>query len=389
MNHSILGDLAPAEFLENYWQQQPLLIRNALPNFESPLTPNELAGLACEPDVHSRMILEQGGEYPWELREGPFDPEIFTQLPESHWTLLVQEVDRLIPEVHDLLETVHFLPRWRIDDIMISYAPEHGNVGAHVDNYDVFLLQGYGQREWNINQDPVPPESETLIEDLDVRILTDFTADATWVLEPGDVLYLPPRIPHHGIALNDCMTYSIGCRAATHRQLLLGWMEYLAGTLDENKRYSDPDLSPRESPGRITSEDLNRVRSVIDEMIDRDDELERWFGEFVTEPSRGGTSMPPRTGLSPEELANRIRGGEDLRRSEAGRFSYVDDPPGGPLLFVDGSTYEIDSKWRAIARLLGDRTILPADDLKPHIEHEGCLDLLTVLYNEGHVYFPR
>ncbi len=388
MYGNLLGNLAPAEFLARYWQKKPLLIRNALPGFESPLSPNELAGLACEPDVQSRMILEEGGEYAWELREGPFEAETFMELPESHWTLLVQEVDRLIPEVHDLLETVQFLPHWRIDDIMISYAPEHGNVGAHVDNYDVFLLQGYGQREWNISRTPVPPEEEEWIEDLDVRILSDFTADRTWELNPGDVLYLPPRIPHHGIALNDCMTYSIGCRAATHRKLLLGWMEYLAGTLDENTRYSDSDLSPRKNPGRITSEDIGRVRSIIDKMIDSSDELDRWFGEFVTQPSRGGTSMPPQTELSPNELARRIRGGDDLRRSEASRFSYIDQGPGRQLLFVDGSTYEVDAKWAELARLSSDHSTLPANDLEPLIDHRGCLDLLTALYNRGHVYFP-
>lgn len=388
MYGTLLGDLTPAEFLADYWQKKPLLIRNALPEFESPLTPNELAGLACEPEVHSRIILEEGGDHPWELREGPFEPEAFTKLPETHWTLLVHEVDRLIPEVHQLLETVQFLPRWRIDDIMISYAPEHGNVGAHVDNYDVFLLQGVGQRRWKINHDPIPPEDESWIEERDVRILSDFTADATWILNPGDVLYLPPRIPHHGIALGDCMTYSIGCRAASHRKLLLGWMEYLAESLDEKNRYSDPGLSPRSSPGRITSDDLQRVRSILDEIIGGRNELDRWFGELVTEPSRGGTSMPPEVELPPDELAGRIRRGADLRRSEASRFSYVDKPSERSILFVDGSSYSVPAEWSSITQLLSDRVTLPSEDLEPLLEYPPCVELLTTLYNGGHVYFP-
>ena len=142
----MLGDHSPATFLDTYWQTQPLLVRDALPDFRSPLSPQELAGLACEDGVESRIILEEGGEYPWELRQGPFASEDFLDLPETHWTLLVQEVDRLIPEVATLLDHFRFLPDWRLDDVMVSYAPRHGTVGPHVDNYDVFLLQGAGRR---------------------------------------------------------------------------------------------------------------------------------------------------------------------------------------------------------------------------------------------------
>jgi 50S ribosomal protein L16 3-hydroxylase len=234
----------------------------------------------------------------------------------------------------------------------------------------------------------VAPEDESWIDDRDVRILSEFTPDETWTLNPGDVLYLPPRIPHHGIARNDCMTYSIGCRAATHRQLLLGWMEYLSGTLDPNRRYSDPDLSPRTSPGRITSDDLERIRSIIDNMLDHRNELERWFGEFVTEPSRGGTSMPPERELSPKDVASRIREGAGLRRSEASRFSYFDEPTGEPLLFVDGSSYTMPPGRADLAQLLSDHASLSSDQLRPFLQHPKCVKLLASLYNEGHLYFP-
>jgi len=129
---TLLGDRSPTEFLDTYWQKRPLVVRDALPDFESPLTPNELAGLACEEGVESRLILEEGGDYPWQLKHGPFEQDDFLTLPETHWTVLVQEVDRLIPEVGALLDRFRFLPDWRIDDVMVSYAPTHGTVGpAH------------------------------------------------------------------------------------------------------------------------------------------------------------------------------------------------------------------------------------------------------------------
>lgn len=388
MSSNLLGSYTPAEFLDEYWQQKPLLIRQGLAGFESPLTPNELAGLACEPDVHSRLILEEGGEYPWELRKGPFDTDMFLELPETHWSLLVQEVDRLVPAVHDLLERVSFLPRWRIDDIMVSYAPARGSVGAHVDNYDVFLLQGYGHRRWEINSRPLPPEEESLVEGLDVQILSDFDPDNSWVLEPGDVLYLPPRIPHYGVAVDDCMTYSIGFRAPTHREMVLGYLEHLVDVVSDDERYSDQDIEPRAHPGRITSEDLQRVYTVLDRITGDRDATRRWFGESVTRPSRGGSSPLPETKISVDVLTDRIRSGEILRRSEASRFSYLEDASGRMLLFVNGTTYETDPAWARVAELLGDRATFTDHDLASFLEREDCAELLTTLYNEGHLYFP-
>ncbi|MFB6273326.1 MAG: cupin domain-containing protein, partial [Salinibacter sp.] len=245
---AVLGDRSPADFLDTYWQTRPLVVRDALPNFRSPLSPEELAGLACEEDVESRIVLEEGGEHPWELRHGPFLSEDFLELPETHWTLLVQEVDRLIPEVGALLDHFRFLPDWRLDDVMVSYAPTHGTVGPHVDNYDVFLLQGAGHRRWKIGTAPV--EDDEIVPGLDVRILADFEADEEFVLGPGDLLYLPPRVAHYGVSTDDaCMTYSIGFRAPRHQDLVANFLQHAVDTIDPDARYSDPDLTPVDHPG--------------------------------------------------------------------------------------------------------------------------------------------
>ena len=378
---TLLGSRSPAEFLDTYWQKKPLVIRGALPDFESPLAPEELAGLACEEGVTSRLILEQGGEYPWQLKEGPFEEADFLSLPKTHWTVLVQEVDRLIPEVGALLEHFRFIPRWRIDDIMVSYAPTHGNVGAHIDNYDVFLLQGLGEREWQIGHTPV--DNETIVPDRDVRMLADFTPDETVVLEPGDMLYLPPRIAHHGIAQDDCMTYSIGFRAPSHRRLIGDFVSDMLEAIDPNARYADPDLTPPEHTGAIRPEARERVRTILRSLIRDDAAIDRWFGRYITEPSRGRMAFPPEEPFAPDELADALHGGAVLRHGAASRLAFMTHDDGTVSLFADGNARRLPADLAFAGPLLTDRAVVPADALAPHLNHTAFMRLLTELVNAG------
>lgn len=379
---TLLGGRSPAEFLEEYWQKKPLVIRGALPDFTSPLAPEELAGLACETDVTSRLILEKGGDYPWQLKEGPFDEEDFLTLPETHWTVLVQEVDRLIPEVGALLEYFRFIPRWRIDDIMVSYAPTHGNVGPHIDNYDVFLLQGLGRREWQIGHAPV--EDETIAPNRDVRMLADFTPDETVVLEPGDMLYLPPRIAHHGIALDDdCMTYSIGFRAPSHRRLIGDFVSDMLDTVDPDARYSDPDLTPTDHPGAIRPAARERVRTILRSLVDDDEAVDRWFGRYITEPTRGHVAIPLEERVAAQEVADRIQAGAALRHGPVSRLSYLTCDNGSARLFVDGEERPLPAGLAFSAPLLADARTIPAEALQPHLDDEAFVQLLTEMVNGG------
>lgn len=213
----LLGGLSAAQFLREYWQKQPLLIRKAMPHWRDPLSPEELAGLACEPGVEARLVLQRAGVGPWSVRHGPFSEADFLTLPETHWTLLVQDAEKQAPALlGDFLEPFRFIPDWRCDDLMISYAPTDGSVGPHWDQYDVFLLQGKGRRRWQISTQPLQPDN--LLPDTELRILCDFTPEQEWLLEPGDMLYLPPRVAHHGVAVEPCLTYSIGWRAPAYRE---------------------------------------------------------------------------------------------------------------------------------------------------------------------------
>ena len=255
------------DFVSRYWQKRPCLLRGAFAEFESPLSPEELAGLACEDGVHSRLVLERGGASPWQVRYGPFEERDFLDLPESHYSLLVSECEKWLPELADLLDQFRFIPDWRIDDLMVSYAPRGGSVGAHVDEYDVFLLQAMGRRRWRYTTGR--PAASRLVEGLELALLEEFSPDHEAVLEPGDMLYLPPGIAHHGVALEPCMTYSIGFRAPTASSLL----ESLALECERGggpgHRYRDPDLELDRDPAEITAREIESLRALASEMLDR------------------------------------------------------------------------------------------------------------------------
>lgn len=259
-------------FLGEYWQRKPLLIRQALPDLDPLLSPEELAGLACEPDVHSRLVMERGGDKPWQLRYGPFSESAFTSLPASHYSLLVSECEKWIPSLRDLLASFDFIPRWRIDDLMISYAPEQGSVGPHTDEYDVFLIQAAGTRRWSIQTEA--ESSPELIPDLDLAIMQNFDPDQAWDLEPGDMLYLPPHIPHHGVAVGDgCMTWSVGFRAPALGDIVDSFMLEADRRGLTGQRYHDVELRAIRHPAEITQRDVDQFRAMLYRMLDQADQI--------------------------------------------------------------------------------------------------------------------
>jgi 50S ribosomal protein L16 3-hydroxylase len=256
------------DFLANYWQKKPVLLRQAIPGLSSVLSPEELAGLACEEGVHSRLVIEKDADTPWKLRYGPFKDEDFTSLPLSHYSLLVSECEKWLPELQQLVDLFNFIPKWRMDDLMISYAPESGSVGPHIDEYDVFLIQAAGQRHWSIaNEAPLDP---ALIPDLDLAIMQEFEPDREWVLEAGDILYLPPKIAHHGVAVGDgCMTYSMGFRAPSAGDIMDSFLLEASERKLTDQRYSDVPLDRNRNPAEITGEDVSHFRSMIQSLLDQ------------------------------------------------------------------------------------------------------------------------
>lgn len=377
----LLGGITAREFLRDYWQKKPLLIRQAIPDFESPIDADELAGLALEEEVESRLVIEHG-ERPWELRRGPFAEDAFSTLPEREWTLLVQAVDQFVPEVAELLEQFRFLPSWRIDDVMISFAAPGGSVGPHFDNYDVFLLQAQGKRNWKIGQ--MCSSESPLLQHADLRILAEFEESAEWVLEPGDMLYLPPRLAHFGIAEDDCMTYSVGFRAPSAAEVLTHFTDFLSQYLTDEERYTDADAQPVSDPHQIQTDALDRLKSLLAEHMSDERMLLTWFGQFMTEPRY--PELVAGEELGEDDFISALQDGAILVRNPSARMAWseVDDDV---LLFASGQSRYLPGKLRELLKLICAADALHAENLGPWLADEGGRDLLCELVKQGSLGF--
>ena len=273
--------MPPAKFLREYWQKRPLLIRNAFAAFETPLMPEDLAGLACEDGVLARIVEHDRARDAWALRTGPFDEAMFPAMPDHDWTLLVQDVDKWDADVRALLAHFAFLPRWRMDDIMVSFAAPGGSVGPHIDQYDVFLLQAHGQRRWQIDASPNPDTS--FRDDAEIKLLRRFNASHDWLLGPGDMLYLPPGVPHNGVAEDACLTISVGMRAPSAAELLDEYVAALTVDADDGLRYADPDLAVPADPFEIDAAAMQRVVAALNALrMSGPEALADWFGRYIT-----------------------------------------------------------------------------------------------------------
>lgn len=374
---ALLGGLDPAGFLRDYWQRRPLLVRQAMPDLASPLSPDELAGLALEPEIPSRLVLEHGAT-PWEVRYGPFTEQDFAALPPTHWSLLVTDLEKFVPELGSLVEPFRFIPDWRIDDLMISYAPPQGSVGPHTDAYDVFLLQLHGHRRWQIDTRPVAADNR--LPDIPLSIMREFEAEQEWVLAPGDMLYLPPNIAHYGVALDDCMTASIGFRAPSQKDLLGAWLDDKVATIDPGRRYADPGLAPQDNPGEITREARSRVISLLREALAADDaEFARWFGCYITEPRVDLACLYPAAHpWTSGELRRRLQQGMTLQRNPAARLAWFEDDL-QVHCFADGEARSQPPTARRLAEYLSLEHRYPPAELLERMHDAGDTLLLWLL----------
>ncbi|AVF56000.1 cupin domain-containing protein [Pseudomonas fulva] len=377
----LLGGITAREFMRDYWQKKPLLVRQAFPDFISPIDPDELAGLALEEEVESRIVLEHGA-HPWEMRRGPFNEDTFAELPEKDWTLLVQAVDQFVPEVAELLENFRFLPSWRIDDVMISFATPGGSVGPHFDNYDVFLLQGHGQRNWKIGQ--MCDSDSTLLEHSDLRILADFEQSDEWTLEPGDMLYLPPRLAHYGVAVDDCLTYSVGFRAPSAAEVLTHFTDFLGQFLPDEERYSDADAQPVSDPHQIQHDALDRLKALLDKHMGDKDLLLTWFGQFMTEPRYPEQIVGEE--LSEQELLNALQQGAILIRNPSARMAWSEFDS-DLLLFASGRSCPLPGKLRDLLKLVCAADALHSENLGQWLQDEDALMLIQQLVKQGSLGF--
>jgi 50S ribosomal protein L16 3-hydroxylase len=371
-----------AAFLRNHWQKTPCLIRNPWRDWQNPLDPDDLAGLACEDGVEARLVTRKRDD--WKVEHGPFAEKRFAKTGKHPWTLLVQAVDQIVPDVAALIEPFRFVPNWRIDDVMVSYASDGGGVGPHFDQYDVFLIQGLGRRRWQVG--PVADADAAMLPNDDLRLLADFTATDEWILEPGDILYLPPRFAHDGVAVSDdCMTYSVGFRAPSRAELIAHWCDHLLAELADDDRYADPDLLAQSNPGEIAPAALDRLHTMVSEKLNDRAGFARWFGGFTSTPKYPDADYTPEDAVSTNALRKALERGATLERNPASRFAFVRTGADTLTLFVDGDSIDCSGETATLAEQL---CALPRIEVEPALAPSAAVvALLEVLINQGSLGF--
>lgn len=368
-------------FLADYWQQRPLLIRGAFPDFVSPIDGNDLAGVACEEGALARLVRHDRRRDRWQVSSGPFTAADFVRLPKRDWTLLVQDCDKWFEEVGALLAAFRFVPSWRIDDVMVSYAVPGGSVGAHVDQYDVFLLQARGHRRWQIDASPNAPTA--FRADVELKLLERFTPTHEWLLEPGDMLYLPPGVPHHGVAEDECLTFSVGMRAPALAELAIEYVEHVESRLPEELRFRDATRVPPASPSELSAAELKRLRAGIAQALDLDDAAFAAFAARFLSRYRSAAMPPamPKRPFTVATLTAKLARGEALVRNPWSRYVFhrVDD--GAELVFAGAGI----PASLALAHRLDRDAPLGAEDFEGLSTDDRTV--VADLVNAGHLVF--
>lgn len=342
----LLGGLSPHNFMRRHWQKKPLLVRQAMPGGLDLVSRAQLVALASNDEVESRLIVQRGSG--WSLRHGPLARAALPPFKQPRWTLLVQGMDLHWPAARAVLDRFRFVPDARLDDVMVSYATDGGGVGPHVDSYDVFLLQTMGRRRWRIGRVRTP----ALVPDVPLKILANFEPEHEWLLEPGDMLYLPPGWGHDGVAEGECMTCSVGFRAAGRDELARDVLQRMLDGADADERgplYRDPKLAATTEPGRIPIELQAFAAGAVTRLLADPNALACALGEVLSEPKRG-------VWFDASAAAADVSGG--VRLDQRTRAIYDD-----AHVFINGESFRAAGRDARLMRRLADRRELGAADV--------------------------
>jgi 50S ribosomal protein L16 3-hydroxylase len=378
-----LGELTVEEFIADYWQKKPVCIRNGIAFQEALIAVDELAGLALEPEVESRLIENKGDIKNWQVIHGPLSEADFNKERDFPWTLLVQGVDCFVPEVHDFLAKFRFLPSWRLDDLMISYATKGAGVGAHYDRYDVFLIQGEGQRQWQVGQ--TCNENSALMVHDQLSLLQNFELSEEFILNPGDMLYIPPLVAHKGVALSDvCVTYSVGFRSPSHGDVLTTFADERSMDISADLRLKDHGFTS--NSGEISAVDVEGLMQLMRDQITPEN-VAQWFGKHSTEAKYPALDMAEEA-MDQTELQSIISDAYGvLRVSEGVRLAYTWQGDGGLTLFVQGEALPCPPDATAFVEAIANQWLLEVDEMAPLVANDAAMAMLLILHNQGYLYF--
>jgi 50S ribosomal protein L16 3-hydroxylase len=377
-----LDNLTPKQFLEQYWQKKPLLIRQGISDFDDPISPDELAGLALDEQVESRLVWQQDGK--WQAAHGPFDD--YEHLGEKNWSLLIQGTDHFDRDVAELIRPFRFIPNWRIDDVMVSFATPGGGVGPHVDNYDVFIIQGSGKRHWRVGS------NEQLSEVVAHQALLHVEAFEPIIdveLLPGDILYIPPGFPHQGVAVEPSMSFSVGFRTTAKSHLLSALADHVIDNQLNTDMVTDPDRQVTTTPGLLDPADFSNLKSSLIEIIDDDIKLTEFFGRHLSQAKHELDIEQVEKPYQAIDILTALQNNHQLVRIGGVRCIYFDNPIAKGSIYINGEEFILPITLAPAIELFADHSELSFEQLAPWLEHENLLTFICQLLNAGYWYIEE
>ena len=374
-----LSDFTLQHFMQHYWQQKPVVIRQGFPQFKDLISPEELAGLACESDVESRLVYKKRGK--WQAESGPF--ESYDHLGKTGWSLIVQAVNHWSPEVAELVKPFDFIPKWRLDDVMISYSTPKGGVGPHIDLYDVFICQGSGRRQWRVGDKGPHRQFAAHAALLHVD---PFEAIIDVELLPGDILYIPPGFPHDGVSLETSMSFSVGFRAKSACDMLSGLADHVIDKELGSTLLSDPGRPVHKNQGQINASDFELIKAHLRSILDDDTLLADFAGSFLSRTKCQLDLQALEEPMDAVELIDTLQQ-QPLVRTGGLRCFYVDETLAMGVCYIDGERHAFDTKAKAAVMALCDHDRLTHTQLRGGLKIPGFVAALTQWVNAGYWYF--
>ena len=374
------GELTAEQFLAEYWQKKPLLIKNALPHFTDTIDANELAGLAMEEEIESRIISQDKANN-WHVSHGPFDS--FDSFGETDWTLLVQAVNNWSRATDQLISLFNFIPRWRIDDVMVSYSTPNGGVGSHLDQYDVFILQGAGQRRWRVGSKN--PDIDTLLPHPDLKQVVDFKPVIDEITERGDLLYIPPNHPHNGVSIENSLNFSIGFQAPSSQDL---WSSFADKVIDEQsgeQRFTDQDRQVTNASSLLAKNDMNALKAFMLKQLDNDDMFAAFISQYLTQSHHTLELLIPVEPFTGDQVSSMCEDETIHFTPVSGIKSLITLHP-TPCLFINGDKFVLSDDNVEFAQFLTKSESLTTKNAESFIDCLKNKQLLTMVLNKGYWY---
>ena len=373
------GDLTPEKFLEEYWQKKPLLIKGGFKDFQDTIEADELAGLAMEEEIESRIIANEN-EQNWQVAHGPF--EDFSQYGEQGWTLLVQAANNWSEQTNQLIKPFTFIPKWRLDDVMVSFSTPNGGVGAHLDQYDVFIIQGSGRRRWQVG---LPDQNlRQLLPHPDLKQVSEFEPIIDEVTEAGDILYIPPNFPHKGVALENAMNFSVGFQSPNAQELFSVFTDMLIDKEIGEDRFLDSDRTVTSKPQLLTNDDLSALKKFMLSQTEQDDLFAHMAATFLTSSHHALEILVPVEPFTSDSVYQYLMTPEIIVRPVLGIKSLISEHNSD--LYINGDRFAILPETEQLANLLAKTEPMTTESLKSFTDCLKNTHLLTNVLNSGYWY---